>query len=207
MRWRAAPAPAPAQSPEPAPAPAPPPAPAPAPPAAPAGFDAVEDFNRVVAAQTSGRVVELTLVRTTVRSEKDAIEFTVRSSHDGYLYVFNHGSDGSLLQLYPNKSSGLPKVRKNVPLNLPKEWDFKISGPSGPNQLLAVVSTYPRDHSAIPARLYEGFSYYPTGDAANALSARHQGPLPWIAGSPKCPSGAACADEFGATVATFNVVQ
>ncbi|MBK9361505.1 MAG: DUF4384 domain-containing protein [Rubrivivax sp.] len=146
-------------------------------------------------------------MRTTVRSEKDAIEFTVQSRHDGYLYVFNHGSDGSLLQLYPNKISGLPRVRKQVPLNLPKDVDFKISGPSGPNQLLVMVSTLPRDHSALPARDEGGFSFYPTGDAATALSARHQGPLPWIAGVPKCPAGGRCDDAFGATIVTFNVVQ
>jgi serine/threonine protein kinase len=200
-------APAPSPAPAPVPEPTPAPTPAPAPPPAPAGFDAVEDFNRIVAAQAADHKVELTLVRTTVRSEKDAIEFTVKSSQDGYLYVFNHGSDGSLLQLYPNKTSGLPKVRKNVPLNLPKDVDFKISGPSGPNQLLVMVSDNPRDHAGVPARLDGGFSFYPTGDAANALSARHQGPLPWIAGAPKCPGGTACADTYGATVVTFNVVQ
>lgn len=189
--------------------PAAPPAPAAAPPAAtpPAAHHPGDDFQRILAAQTAGHGVEVTLVRTTVRSEKDAIEFTVQSRHDGYLYVFNHGSDGSLLQLYPNKISGLPRVRKQVPLNLPKDVDFKISGPSGPNQLLVMVSTLPRDHSALPARDEGGFSFYPTGDAATALSARHQGPLPWIAGVPKCPAGGRCDDAFGATIVTFNVVQ
>lgn len=166
-----------------------------------------DDFRRIVAAQTAGHGVEVTLVRTTVRSEKDAIEFTVKSQQDGYLYVFNHGSDGSLLQLYPNRTSGLPRVRKQVPMNLPTDVDFKISGPSGPNQLLVMVSTLPRDHSALPARDEGGFSFYPTGDAAAQLSTRHQGPLPWIAGVPKCPAGGPCEDTYGAAIATFNVVQ
>ncbi len=196
---------------EPTPAPAPSPvvaAPAPAPAPAPVVFDAVQDFERVVAAQAPGWRVEVTLVRTTVRSEKDAIEFTVRSQHDGYLYVFNHGSDGALLQLYPNKISGLPRVRKGVALNLPKkDVDFKISGPSGLNQLLVVVSELQRDHSAFKPRDEGGFLFYPTGDAANALSARHKGPLPWIAGIPQCPASGPCNDEFGATIVSFNVVQ
>lgn len=100
-------------------------------------FDAVQDFERVVAAQAPGWRVEVTLVRTTVRSEKDAIEFTVRSQHDGYLYVFNHGSDGELLgSRTRTRPRALPRVRKGVALNLPKkDVDFKISGPSGLNQL------------------------------------------------------------------------
>ena len=192
--------------------PAPPPAvaaaPAPPPAAAAAAFDALADFKRIVAAQAPEHKVEVSLVRTTVRSEKDAIEFTVKSQRDGYLYVFNHGSDGSLLRLYPNKISGLPKVRKNVALNLPTDVDFKIAGPSGANQLLVMVSALPRDHSALPERDEGGFAFYPTGDAANALSQRHAGPLPWIAGVPKCPQGGSgCSDVFGATIVGFNVVQ
>lgn len=178
-----------------------------APPPAPPRFDAAADFARVVAAQAPGRSVEVTLVRTTVRSEKDAIEFTVRSNHDGHLYVFNHGSDGSLLQLYPNKTSGLPRVRKDVPLNLPKDVDFKISGPSGVNQLLVVVSDLQRDHSSLSPRDEGGFAFYPTGDAAHALTARHTGPLPWILGVPRCAAGAPCNDAFGAAIVNFNVVQ
>jgi hypothetical protein len=208
FRPAATPAPAPvAAAPTPAPAPveaapAPPPAPAPAP-----VFNAADDFARIVAAQSPGRGVEVTLVRTTVRSEKDAIEFTVKSQSDGHLYVFNHGSDGSLLQLYPNKISGLPRVRKDVALNLPKDVDFKISGPSGVNQLLVIVSALQRDHAAFSPRVADGFSFYPTGDAALALTARHVGPLPWIAGVPRCPPSGACNDEFGAAIVNFNVVQ
>ena len=207
--WLKPPASAPATTPvaaTPAPAPAPAPAVAAAP--APAAFDALADFKRIVAAQAPDHKVEVSLVRTTVRSEKDAIEFTVKSQRDGYLYVFNHGSDGSLLRLYPNKISGLPKVRKNVALNLPTDVDFKISGPSGANQLLVMVSELQRDHSALPERDEGGFAFYPTGDAANALSQQHAGPLPWIAGMPKCPQGGSgCGDVFGATIVTFNVVQ
>ncbi len=177
-------------------------------PAAPAAFDALADFKRIVAAQAPGHKVEVSLVRTTVRSEKDSIEFTVKSQHDGYLYVFNHGSDGSLLRLYPNRISGLPRVRKNVALNLPTDVDFKISGPSGANQLLVMVSELQRDHSALPERDEGGFAFYPTGDAASALTQRHTGPLPWIAGVPKCPQGGSdCSDVFGATIVGFNVVQ
>lgn len=180
---------------------------APTPTPAPAVHNPGEDFRRILAAQSPGHAVEVTLVRTTVRSEKDAIEFTVKSQHDGHLYVFNHGSDGSLLQLYPNAISGLPRLRKGVPLNLPQDVDFKISGPSGQNQLLVMVSVLPRDHSALPSRDEGGFAFYPTGDAASALTARHTGALPWIAGTPKCPGAGPCDDAFGAAVATFNVVQ
>ena len=184
------------------------------PPPLPPSFDAIADFNRIVQAQAPGHSVEVTMVRTTVRSEKDAIEFTVKSDVDGFLYVFNHGSDGALLQLYPNKWVPQPMVRKNVPLNLPKDnmpkgrtLSFNISGPSGPNQLLVIVSTHQRDHSAFSPRFEEGYAFYPTGNAASALSARHKGSVPWLAGVPKCPSSGPCNDQFGAAIATFNTVQ
>jgi serine/threonine protein kinase len=202
-----APEPAPAPASAAAPLPAPDPAPAPAPAPAPPSFSAVADFERIVASQTPGHSVQVTLVRTTVRSEKDAIAFTIRSAQDGYLYVFNHGSDGSLLQLYPNKTSGSPRVKANVPLDLPKDVDFNISGPSGESQLLVMVSALQRDHSGLSPYTQGGFSFYPTGDTAVALSERHKGPLPWVAGRPKCPSSGPCKDEYGAAMVTFNVVQ
>ena len=200
------PAPAPASTPPAAAAPvAVPPAPAPAP---PAGFNAVADFNRIVAAKNSQHAVELTLVRTTVRSEKDAVEFTVRSNQDGYLYVLNHGSDGSLMQIYPNRKSGQIRVRKDVALDLPRKADdeLRISGPSGSNQLLVMVSKHPREMSP-PARVDGGYAFFQTGPAAEALSAKHTGPQPWIAGKPKCANADTCVDEFGAAVAVYSIVQ
>jgi len=176
--------------------------------AAAAGYDAGEDFQRIVAAQTPGHEVEVTLVRTTLRSEKDGLEFTVKARRDGYLYAFNRGSDGALLQLYPNRISGLLRVQAGKPLDLPDDKvEFKIAGASGPNELLVLVSTLRRDHSALPARDEGGFAFYPTGTAAATLAARHTGPLPWIAGVPVCPAGTPCNDSFGATITTFNVVQ
>ena len=211
---------APSNGPAASPTPAPAPAPTPAPTAGPAGEapgpaaaaapprDAGEDFERIVAAQTPGHEVEVTLVRTTLRSEKDGLEFTVKSRQDGYLYVFNRGSDGALLQLYPNRISGLLRVQAGKPLDLPdRKVEFKIAGASGPNKLLVMVSTLRRDHSALPGRDEGGFTFYPTGDSAAALSARSGGPLPWIAGVPVCPAGKPCNDSFGATITTFNVVQ
>lgn len=175
---------------------------------APASDAGADDFQRIVAAQTPEHQVAVTLVRTTLRSEKDGLEFTVDARRDGYLYAFNRGSDGALLQLYPNRISGLLRVRAGKPLDLPdRKVEFKIAGASGPNQLLVMVSTLPRDHSALPARDEGGFAFYPTGEAARALSARHSGPLPWIAGVPKCPASGPCDDSFGAVVAVFNVVQ
>ena len=180
----------------------------PAPPPPPAGFDAVADFDRIVKLQTQGHAVELTLVRTTVRSEKDAVEFTVKSNQDGYLYVLNYGSDGSLMQVYPNRKSGALRVRKDVALDLPRKTDdeLKISGPSGSNQLLVMVSKHPREMSP-PARMDSGYAFYQTGPAAAALSAKHTGPQPWIAGKPKCTGTEPCGDEFGAAVAVYSIVQ
>ena len=201
----AAPAPAPATA---ASAEAPPPVAA----AAPA-HDPAADFDRIVAAQTPGHGVGVTLARTTLRSDQDRIEFTVQSRQDGHLYVFNLGSDGSLLQLYPNRKLPQPRIRRDVPLNLPRdlqpagaELSFGVSGPPGDSRLLVMVSALPRDHSSLPVRDEDGFAFYPTGAAAAALSARHAGPLPWIAGTPRCPATGPCDDAFGAAVIAFRVV-
>ena len=81
-----------------------------------------------------------------------------------------------------------------------------MSGPSGTSELLIIASRLPRELPA-PARVDFGYSYYQTGRAAASLAAQHDGPLPWFVGRPKCPSSEPCADEFGAAVVTFNVVQ
>ncbi len=200
--------PAPTPAPAPAPAPVPAPEPAPAPVARPTEFNVTDEFSRLAKAQTAGHAVDVTLVRTTVRSEKDAIAFTVKSEQEGHLYIFNRGSDGSLLQIYPNKKSGLLRIRKDAPTDLPRANDdeLRISGPSGTSELLVMVSKLPRDLPP-PARVDHGYSYYQTGPAAAALAAKHSGPLPWFAGKPKCPASGDCADAFGANVVTFNIVQ
>jgi hypothetical protein len=176
-----------------APAPAPEPAAgAPVPTPAPHAAARVQRRRRLHShrpAQTQGHAVELTLVRTTVRSEKDAIEFTVKSNQDGYLYVLNHGSDGSLMQVYPNRKSGAIRVRKDAPLDLPRKTDdeLKISGPSGSNQLLVMVSKHPREMSP-PARVDGGYAFYQTGPRRPPCRPSTPGPSP---GSPASPSARA----------------
>ena len=142
-------------------------------------------------------------------SEKDAVAFTVKAKQDGFLYVFNRGSDGSLMQIYPNKKSGALRIRKDSALDLPRQADdeLRISGPSGTNELLVMVSKLSRDHSGLPLRNEHGYFFFPTGPAAAALAAKHDGPLPWLAGKPKCPASGPCADEFGAAIASYNIVQ
>ncbi len=200
-----APAPAPASAVAPAPAPA---APAPAPSAPAAGFDPRQEFARVVASQSAGRKVDVTVVRNVLRSGKDNLAFTVTSNHDGYLFVLARTSDGALLQIYPHKTSGDLRVRKGVPLDLPTGGDkLGIDGPSGQNDLLVMVADHKRDHKAFVLRQEGGFTFFRTGKAAEELAAAHTGPLPWVAGNPVCPKGVTCADEFGAAIATFETVQ
>ena len=193
-------------------APAPAPAPAPSAPssppvAVPAGFDARQDFGRVVSAQTPGRKVDLTIVRNVLRSGKDNLAFTVTSSHDGYLFVLARTSDGALLQLYPHKASGEMRIRKGVPLDLPTGGDkIAIDGPSGQNDLLVMVSDHKRDHKGYVLRQEGGYTFFRTGKAAEEITSSHSGPLPWLAGNPVCPK-AGCVDEYGAAMASFETVQ
>ena len=187
--------------PEPASVPAPTPTPAP-------DFNVSAEFERARKAQTPGHVVEVNLVRSTVRSDKDALSLTLKSSQEGYVYLFNRGSDGSLLQIYPNKRSGLLRIRKDTPIELPRQTDdeLKITGPTGTNDMLFMVSKLPRELPT-PARTEHGYAWYQIGPAGAAIAAKHSGPLPWFVGKPKCAAGASCDDEFGAAIATLNIVQ
>ena len=198
------PAPAPASSATTTLPPAPPPAPAPA----PTVFDPVQEFAKVGQSQTAGFIVEATLKRTTLRAEKDDLQLSVRAERDGYVYVFNYGSDGELLQLYPHGTTS-PRVRKGVPLELGRDEKLTVTGPAGPSHVLVMVSSLPREHPGFPpAKVVDGYRYYPTGPEAAALAAQHKGPLPALAGAAVCPPDKKpCADEFGAAVVTFNVVK
>jgi hypothetical protein len=195
-----------AQAPAPEPAPAPAAAAAP-PPAAPASFDPVDAFKRVVAAQTPGWGLELTTAATRLRMDKDKLVFNLRSLQDGLVYVFNYGSDGALQQLYPNGMTPALRIAKGKALTLPQgPLEFSVAGPPGPGHVLVIVSRWPREMTAFAPRIDNGFTSFPTGSVAAALEGANAGRLPLLAGQPQCPAGTTCTDEFGAALLTIEVV-
>jgi hypothetical protein len=192
-----------------APAPASVAVPGEAPAAVPAGtgYDAVDIFRRIVAAQTPGWGLELTMPATRLRPGRDKLEFTIRSQQDGHVHAFLHGSDGTLQQLYPNELSPPPQAGQGRALALPAGAPgFDVRGPAGVGHLLVIVSAWPRDLSAFAPRVEGGYASFPTGSVAAALEGANAGRLPLLAGQPQCPPGAACSDEFGAALLAIEVL-
>ena len=206
-----APAPAPAASvvaavPAPAPAPAPV---APAPAAAPVAttaFDVPQQFAAIVKAQTPGFDVRLQPNKTSYRIDKDELSFTIQAEREGYVYVFMYGTDQILMQLYPNIKHGSIKVRKGQALKLPQLPDvFLTTGPTGPTDLLVMVSPRQRDHSAMRPKKDGAYRVFPTGAEAASLAAAVAVPAP-MAGKVICPANGPCDDEFGAALVRVEVV-
>ena len=186
-----------------------PPAPvaAPTPAAVPTNFEPSQELARVVAAQTPGFEVRLATSKTSYRIGKDALSFSVQSERDGFVYVFVYGADKVLVQLLPNDTTRSLKVRKGETLKLPQGREtYTTTGPAGTTDLLVLVSSLPRDHSAMQPRKDGGFSVFPEGAAAAALAARIGGPVPPMAGKASCPATGNCDADFGAALVQLQVV-
>lgn len=91
-------------------------------------------------------VVKLLPAKNTLRIKQDFLEFSVETNREGYLYVFQVGSDGKTFNLlFPNKVDTDNKVGAGT-LRLPRaSWALRSAGPPGPNSLLALVSSTPKD--------------------------------------------------------------
>jgi hypothetical protein len=176
-------------------------------PAAPLSMDAV--YERIVQAQTSGFSVEAIPNKTALRISRDELSFTVTSQREGYLYVQLYGPDGKVLLLYPNDTAGQPKVKAGQSLKLPKEpIFFPAVGPAGPSLLLVMVSAHTRDFSGLQPRSDAPYRILPSGEKAQRIAAGlPQGPVPAQAGTPICPGGGACADEYGASIMRVDAVN
>ena len=179
------------------------PAPAPAPTTA---FDVPQQFAAIVKAQTPGFGVRLQPDRTNYRIDKDELSFTIQTEREGYVYVFMYGTDQILMQLYPNIKHGSLKVKKGQVLKLPQLPDvFLTTGPTGPTDLLVMVSPRQRDHAAMRPKKDGAYRVFPTGAEAATLAAAVGGPAP-MAGKVICPANGPCDDEFGAALVRVEVV-
>jgi hypothetical protein len=176
-------------------------------PAAPR-FEVVEEFMRVVQAQTPGFDIQLTPNLNTFRIGRDKLSLTVQSERDGYLTLLVYGPDGVLTQLFPNDSSGPLRVRKGQILKLAQGAQaFPTAPPAGPQQMLALVSAVPRDFDLFAPRKDDIFRIFPTGAEAAQRAAAHTGPQPSMAGHAVCPTnGAACDQDYGATLVRVDLV-
>jgi hypothetical protein len=170
-------------------------------------FDALEEFERVSAAQSPDFHVEAAADKPRLRIDKDKMTFKVKTEKEGHLYVFMHGTDGAIIQIFPNQAAKNNKMRTDATLALPPangNWDLGVGGPAGTDHLLAIVSKYPREFTALGLKTRDGFAQT-TVAAAREAAKLHSGPTSIFTGVPICPS--ACSDDFGAALFTAEEVN
>ncbi|MDI1258124.1 serine/threonine-protein kinase [Aquabacterium sp.] len=192
--------------------PVPPPTPAPTvattPPVVDGPFDALREFDRIIAAQTPGFGVEAASTKPQFRIGKDRLAFTVKSAREGHVYVLLQSTEGEFMQLFPNKMARNNRIKAGQTLNLPQaSWPMDVAGPAGTDHFLVIVSSQPRNFEASGLKNDGGFGMYPKPDAALAIARQHTGPGSAFAGLPNCEGGAGCEDEYGAAKFSSEEVQ
>jgi len=193
-------------------APVAPPAPEPVavvkPPPAPAFFNAVEEFDKVLAAQDSDFKVEAVAAKRQLVIGRDRLSFTVRSARDGYVQVLVLGPDGSLMLLWPNTRSDNNRIKAGQTLTLPQvNWALDTSEPVGPEQFLVVVSEQRRDYSPLSREREAFLLKLPTGESASALQAAWPLATPMLLGKPAGDCKEKGCDAFGAARFSVEVVR
>ncbi len=174
--------------------------------AAPTGpFDPVKELQRIVTAGSAGFTVEATATKPTFKIGKDRLSFSFTSSKPGYAYVLLVSTDGTFMKLFPNRIAQHNRITEGEHITLPHaSWPMDVAGPAGVDHFVVIVSTNPRDFSAVSARSEGGFVEFPIEQAEAAWRA-HRGPGSVFAGQVVCDNGSACSEEYGA--ATFSLQE
>ncbi|MDM4764728.1 serine/threonine-protein kinase [Pelomonas sp. SE-A7] len=192
--------------------PAPAPAPAPAQAAAPAQkpplrFDAVTEFDKLLAGQTPDFGVTAKPAATRLGIGRDRLAFSVSSARAGHVYVMVLGPDGSLSLLFPNSQVSDNRIRAGQTLQLPQNsWLMDTSEPAGAEHFLVLVSAEPRDFSLLSSEREYYFLKLPTGDKASALLNAWTRPTPLLLGGPGNCQGDGC-DAYGAARFSVEVLR
>lgn len=173
---------------------------------APAGpFDPVHEFERVAAAQSPDFKVEAAADQPQLKIERDIMSFKVKSEKEGYVYVFQYGSDGGIVQVFPNTAAKNNRMRADTTLSLPpKNAGTMAGGPPGTDHLLAIVSQYPRDFSALGLKVNEGFGQTTLSAVTQAARSQESGSS-IFAGKAICQQP--CTDEYGAALFSVDEIK
>jgi serine/threonine protein kinase len=173
---------------------------------APAGpFDPVHEFERVAAAQSPDFKVEAAADKPELKIDKDMMSFKVKSEKEGFVYVFQYGSDGGIVQIFPNTAAKNNRMRADTTLSLPpKNAGTMAGGPPGTDHLLAIVSQYPREFSALGLKINEGFGQTTLAAASAAATGQEGGPS-IFAGKAICQQP--CTDEYGAALFSVDEIK
>jgi serine/threonine protein kinase len=177
----------------------------------PPAWDAREEFNKIIQAQTGGFTVEASTAKRQFRIGKDALAFNVKSARDGYVNVLMLGQDGSLLLLFPNALAPNNRIKAGQALALPqRSWPLETAEPPGPQHFLVVVTAQPRDYRSLSTEREEMFLKLPAAEKAAALSANlkssHQFATSLLLGTSSDCTTSNC-NEFGAAQFSVDVVR
>lgn len=173
---------------------------------APTGpFDPVKELDRIVTAGSAGFTVEATATKPRFKIGKDRLSFSFTSSKPGYAYVLLVSTDGAFMKLFPNRIAQHNRITEGEHITLPHNtWPMDVAGPAGIDHFVVIVSTHPRDFSAVGERSEGGFVEFPR-DQAEAAYRAHRGPGSVFAGKVVCDTGSTCVEDYGA--ATFSLEE
>jgi serine/threonine protein kinase len=168
-------------------------------------FHPVTELQRIVKGASAGFTVEATATKPRFKIGTDRLSFSFTSSKTGYAYVLLVSTDGSFMKLYPNKLAKPNRVNAGEHINLPHAtWPLDVAGPAGTDHFVVIVSTHPRDFSALGEVNEGGFTQFPRDQAVSAYMA-YRGPGSAFAGKAVCDAGISpCADDYGAAYFTLE---
>lgn len=183
------------------------PPPAPAAPVAVAAqpFSASHSLANLQQTAKGGFEVSAKPGKSEVRISKDKLEFQIQSNKAGFAYVYLLNTVGELYLLFPNALDKRHRIESGATLTLPKtSWAMNADGPAGTDEFVVLVSEYERDLKTSGIQ-YEGvFGQFSLKILEALEAARGTGPSPLL-GTPICPGGSPCADNYG--VSSFKIVE
>ncbi|WP_263558363.1 serine/threonine-protein kinase [Paucibacter sp. B2R-40] len=179
--------------------------------AASASWDAREEFSKIIQSQTSGFTVEASSTKPQFQIDKDFLGFNVKSVRDGFVNVLVLGQDGSLILLFPNSKASNNRIKAGQVMSLPQSsWPMGTFEPPGPQHFLVIVSSQPRDYSALSKEREFMFLKLPTGEKAaelaTSLQSKNQFSTSILLGTGNNCTANNC-DEFGAAQFSVDVVR
>jgi serine/threonine protein kinase len=173
-------------------------------------WNPLREFQNVVAQQTPGFNVQAAPVKSRLRIQRDKLALSVTPNQDGFVYVFLFGTDGKLIRIYP-AGSFANRIRAAQTMTIPpqsshKQIDLTVTGPAGLDQILVLVSKYPRRFNKAGMQNEGDFGSFPKNTFLKALQ-NHTGTQAILAGEVECAQKNNCNDEYGAVVFEVEEVR
>lgn len=131
-------------------------------------------FNQIRSMASPAVEVELRVPARELAIGRDLLEGTVTTNAPGYLHLLYAGADGQRVTLlFPNPLDRDNYVAAGVHKFPRSSWQFRVTGPAGTGQLLAVVTSNPRE-------LLGGAGGTPPGTAYRQTAATAREAVPFV---------------------------